>query len=119
MVRYRVVFVHRAAVRVITAQFVSPARRSRGLGRCNNSCRRYLLACVRTSKAMAMKSPVLANLDGLLPELEAVYRDIHSHPELSLQEERTAGVAADHLRGGGYEVTTAVGKTGVVGLLRN
>src|SRR5437868_2993593 len=63
--------------------------------------------------------PVLANLDGLLSELEATYKDIHSHPELSMQEERTAGIAADHLRTAGYEVTTGVGKTGVVGLLRN
>src|SRR5271168_2916795 len=72
---------------------------------------------------MAAKSspsePVLVNLDGLLPELETIYKDIHSHPELSMQEERTAGVAADHLRAAGYEVTTGVGKTGVVGLLRN
>jgi hippurate hydrolase len=36
-----------------------------------------------------------------------------------MQETRTAGIAADHLRAAGYEVTTAVGKTGVVGLLRN
>src|SRR6201984_1898840 len=63
--------------------------------------------------------PILANLDGLLAELETIYKDIHSHPELSMQEERTAGVAANHLRAGGYEVTTGVGKTGVVGLLRN
>jgi amidohydrolase len=63
--------------------------------------------------------PVLVNLDGLLSELETIYKDIHSHPELSMQEERTAGVAAEHLRAVGYEVTTGVGKTGVVGLLRN
>jgi len=63
--------------------------------------------------------PILANLNGLLPGLEAIYKDIHSHPELSMQENRTAGVAADHLRSAGYEVTTGVGKTGVVGLLRN
>ncbi|MEG9437747.1 amidohydrolase [Edaphobacter sp. HDX4] len=62
---------------------------------------------------------LLANLDGLLPDLETIYKDIHSHPELSMQENRTAGVAADHLRAAGYEVTTGVGKTGVVGLLRN
>ena len=72
---------------------------------------------------MAAKSPpsepVLENLDGLLAELETIYKDIHSHPELSMQEERTAGVAANHLRAAGYEVTSGVGKTGVVGLLRN
>src|SRR5437868_12510935 len=62
---------------------------------------------------------VLANLKTLLPDLESVYKDIHAHPELSMQETRTAGIAADRLRTGGYEVTTGVGKTGVVGLLRN
>jgi hippurate hydrolase len=62
---------------------------------------------------------VLAPLDGLLPELESVYKDIHAHPELSMQEQRTSQLAANNLRAAGYEVTTSVGKTGVVGLLRN
>src|SRR6185437_3276888 len=44
---------------------------------------------------------------------------IHAHPELSMQETRTAAIAADRLRAAGYEVTTGIGKTGVVGLLRN
>ena len=63
--------------------------------------------------------PTLLKLEGLLPDLEALYKDVHSHPELSMQETRTARLAADHLRAAGYEVTTGVGKTGVVGLLRN
>jgi amidohydrolase len=62
---------------------------------------------------------VLANLKAVLPDLESIYKDIHSHPELSMQEKRTAGIAAEHLRASGYEVTTGVGKTGVVGVLRN
>jgi len=62
---------------------------------------------------------VHANLHNLIPGLESVYKDLHSHPELSMQETRTAGIAADHLRSAGFEVTTGVGKTGVVGLLRN
>ena len=62
---------------------------------------------------------VLANLRGLLSDLEAVYKDLHAHPELSMQEKRTAGLAADRLRAAGYEVTTGIGNTGVVGLLRN
>jgi amidohydrolase len=62
---------------------------------------------------------VLRNLDSLLPDLEALYKDVHSHPELSMQETRTAGLAAERLRAAGYEVTCGVGKTGVVGLLRN
>jgi hippurate hydrolase len=63
--------------------------------------------------------PALRNIDSLLPDLEAFYKDVHAHPELSMEETRTAGLAADRLRTAGYEVTTGVGKTGVVGLLRN
>ncbi|MBV8575865.1 MAG: amidohydrolase, partial [Acetobacteraceae bacterium] len=66
-----------------------------------------------------VSAAVLANLGGLLPDLESVYKDVHAHPELSMQETRTAGIAADRLRAAGYEVTTGVGKTGVVGVLRN
>ena len=58
-------------------------------------------------------------LQRILPALEALYTDIHAHPELSMQETRTAGLAADRMRAAGFEVTTSVGKTGVVGLLRN
>jgi amidohydrolase len=61
----------------------------------------------------------LDNLEVLLPDLEALYKDVHSHPELSMQEQRTAALAAEHLRAAGYEVTTGVGVTGVVGMLRN
>ena len=46
-------------------------------------------------------------------------RDIHAHPELGFEENRTAGIVADKLRGFGMEVHTGIGKTGVVGVLRN
>jgi hippurate hydrolase len=62
---------------------------------------------------------VFASLGTQLPDLESVYKDIHSHPELSMQENRTAGIAADRLRAAGCEVTTGMGKTGVVGVLQN
>src|SRR5579871_5959652 len=62
---------------------------------------------------------VVANLGTLLPDLESVYQDIHSYPELSMQENRTAAIAAERLRAAGYDVATGVGNTGVVGLLRN
>jgi len=71
---------------------------------------------------MSQRAPaqdVLANLGTLLPDLESVYKDIHSNPELSTEEKRTAGIAAERLRAAGYEVTSGVGKTGVVGVLRN
>jgi hippurate hydrolase len=57
--------------------------------------------------------------DALLTQLEAVYKDIHANPELSMQEKRTAQIAADWLKSNGYEVTTGVGETGVIGLIRN
>jgi len=60
-----------------------------------------------------------ACVNDLLPDLEKFYIDLHAHPELSMQETRTARLAADRLRAGGYDVTTGIGKTGVVGLLRN
>lgn len=53
------------------------------------------------------------------PALVEVYEDLHRHPELGFQEHRTAGVVADRLRSLGYEVTTGVGGTGVVGVLRH
>lgn len=55
------------------------------------------------------------------PDLErivAIRRDLHAHPELSLREERTAGVVAAYLRDCGLEVTERVGGWGVVGTLR-
>ncbi len=52
-------------------------------------------------------------------ELSAVYRDLHEHPELSFQETRTAAIVAERLRSWGYEVTTAIGGTGVVGIFEN
>ncbi|MGC8490470.1 MAG: M20 family metallopeptidase [Syntrophobacteraceae bacterium] len=65
------------------------------------------------------RKEILANLLADLPELETVYKDIHAHPELSMQETRTAGIASNHLSALGFETTTGVGKTGVVGILRN
>src|ERR687886_1766006 len=62
---------------------------------------------------------VLGGLDAIEPGLEDLYRDVHAHPELSLQERRTAGLAAGRLRDAGWEATEGVGGTGVVGLLRN
>ncbi len=70
---------------------------------------------IRSERASA----VLAGMIELLPDIEALYKDLHAHPELSMQETRTAGIAAEKLSAAGYEVTTGVGKTGVVGLLRN
>ncbi len=47
-----------------------------------------------------------------------VRRDLHQHPELAMEEVRTAGIIAERLRASGLEVRTGVGNTGVVGVLR-
>ena len=54
-----------------------------------------------------------------LPQVEAIYKDLHKYPELPLQEVRTAGIVASQLREYGLEVKEKVGGTGVVGILRN
>ena len=72
-----------------------------------------------STKTSTPAESTLANLERLLPDLQTLYTDIHAHPELSMQETRTAGIAAERLRAAGYEVSTGVGKTGVVGVLRN
>src|SRR3954447_14112051 len=58
-------------------------------------------------------------IDKLLPEMEEIYKDIHRNPELSMQEKRTAQIAADYLKKYNWDVTTGIGGTGVVGLLKN
>src|SRR5271154_3501582 len=52
------------------------------------------------------------------PELIAIRRDIHRHPEVGFEEVRTARLVADQLRSWGVEVAEGVGKTGVVGTLK-
>lgn len=61
---------------------------------------------------------LLVGLDELAPGLEELYRELHAHPELSMAETRMAAEVARQLREQGWEVTTGVGGTGVVGVLR-
>jgi hippurate hydrolase len=61
---------------------------------------------------------VLATLRTYQPELCALRRDLHAHPELGFEEVRTAGVVARSLELLGIETHTGIGKTGVVGVIR-
>ena len=54
-----------------------------------------------------------------MPQLMTLYRDLHANPELSMQEVRTPAKLAAEMRKLGYQVTEKVGKTGVVGVMRN
>jgi amidohydrolase len=57
-------------------------------------------------------------ISGYRDELIAIRRDLHAHPELGLQEHRTAQVVAEKLAQWGIEVQRGIGGTGVVGTLR-
>jgi len=67
-------------------------------------------------------SAITDALDGLQSTSrwqERVYKQIHAHPELSFQETKTAALAASKLKELGYDVLEEIGRTGVVGVLRN
>ncbi len=61
--------------------------------------------------------PTVELIRAQLPDLVAIRRDIHAHPEMGLEEVRTSALVADRLREWGVEVTEGVGKTGVVGTI--
>jgi len=61
---------------------------------------------------------LLAEIESKHEQLTAIRRDIHAHPELAFQEQRTAALVAGRLTELGLQVHTGLGKTGVVGVLR-
>jgi amidohydrolase len=61
----------------------------------------------------------MAGLDSVRASLEDLYRDLHAHPEPAFEEHRTAARVAEEARAAGYDVTTGVGRTGIVAVLRN
>lgn len=61
---------------------------------------------------------ILEYIDGYLPQMVEIRHDLHAHPELGYEEHRTSKIIADLLKTWGYEVTTGLGKTGVVGTLK-
>jgi hippurate hydrolase len=58
-------------------------------------------------------------LDKDYPQLDTLYKDIHNHPEVAFQENRTAALLAADMRKLGFQVTEHVGKTGIVAIYRN
>ncbi len=62
---------------------------------------------------------VLTGFEESIPSWRAIYEDLHSHPEVSLEEVRTAAHLASKMREIGFEVTEKVGGTGVVAVLKN
>jgi len=78
-----------------------------------------LLLIMLTSTAVRAQAQAVPEVTALEPELEALYRNLHEHPELAFHEERTAETLAKLVRELGFEVTTGVGGTGLVAILHN
>ena len=69
--------------------------------------------------APATAEPVRDAVTKDMPSLMTIYRDLHSNPELSFEEVRSAGILAAEFKRLGFAVTTGVGKTGVVAVMKN
>jgi len=66
-----------------------------------------------------LKAAIEATIETDYPRLDALYKDIHAHPELAFQEVKTAAKLAAEMRALGFEVTEQVGKTGLVAIYKN
>jgi len=69
--------------------------------------------------AASLPAPFASQLDAAYPKLAAFYQDLHANPELGFNEHRTAAKLAEQAKALGFEVTTGVGGTGVVAILKN
>ena len=77
------------------------------------------VSALPVAAAAAETGAIDAVIDRNWDELDALYRDLHSHPELGFQENRTAAILAARMRKLGFEVTEHVGRTGIVAVLHN
>ena len=66
-----------------------------------------------------LKQTIETSFESDYPKLDALYKDIHAHPEIAFQEVKTAARLAAEMRAIGFEVTEQVGKTGLVAIYRN
>jgi amidohydrolase len=66
-----------------------------------------------------LKAAIESSVEADYPKLDALYKDIHAHPELAFAEVRTAAKLAAEMRALGFEVTEKVGQTGLVAIYKN
>jgi amidohydrolase len=74
-----------------------------------------LFSIATPARADDLRTAIAADM----PSLMAIYRDLHANPELSMQEIKTSAKLAAEMKKLGFTVTTGVGKTGVVAVLKN
>src|SRR6202049_610032 len=68
---------------------------------------------------VSLKAAIGKSVEADYPKLDALYKDIHAHPEIAFQEVKTAARLATEMRALGFEVTEKVGKTGLVAIYKN
>jgi amidohydrolase len=68
---------------------------------------------------IALKTAIETSVESDYPKLDALYKDIHAHPEIAFQEVKTAAKLAAEMRALGFEVSEHVGKTGLVAIYKN
>ena len=81
-----------------------------------------MLAIAPTANAADLagnRAAIARGLDAQYSRIDALYKDIHAHPELGFQEARTAAKLAGEMRALGFELTEGVGKTGIVAIYKN
>ena len=78
-----------------------------------------LTLATRVPAQTAWTTPSTAEVEGIYPDIEALYIDLHRNPELAFQEVQTGSKLAALVKALGYEVTTGVGRTGIVAVLKN
>jgi amidohydrolase len=76
-------------------------------------------AAGNAAHAAALPAPFAAQLNANYPAIESLYQDLHRHPELGFDEHQTAANLAKRAKALGFDVTTGVGGTGVVAILKN
>ncbi|QMW24061.1 amidohydrolase [Sandaracinobacteroides saxicola] len=82
-----------------------------------------MLATLSLPAKAELPAPLLAKVNAAVDadsaRLTAIFKDLHANPEIAFTETRTAAIVAKELKALGFTVTTGIGKTGVVGVLRN
>ncbi|MDB5518819.1 MAG: hypothetical protein JWQ17_5577 [Tardiphaga sp.] len=66
-----------------------------------------------------LKTAIETSLEADYPKLDALYKEIHAHPEIAFEEVKTAARLAAEMRALGFDVTEKVGKTGLVAIYKN
>jgi hippurate hydrolase len=106
---------------------MAPTKLDRKTGAARQGRLGLLAICVLASLARAQGTDVSTrpggDIDTLIarsyPSLDALYKDIHAHPELAFDEVNTAQKLAAAMHELGFEVTEGIAKTGLVAMLRN